>query len=64
MRRAATIIALVVLAIIVIIGVFLATLDINRYRRTIQAELSKRVGRNVTLGELHLGVVSFSVRGG
>ena len=47
MRRAATIIAVGVLAMIVVIGVFLATLDINRYRRTIEAELSKRLGRNV-----------------
>jgi AsmA protein len=59
MRRAATIIAVVVLAVIVVVGVFLATLDINRYQGTIQAELSKRLGRNVTLGEMHLSVFPF-----
>src|SRR5215469_5106516 len=59
MRRAGTIVAIVVLAIIVVIGVFLATLNINRYRGTIQADLSKDLGRNVTVGEMHLSVIPF-----
>lgn len=57
MRRAGTIIAILVVIFIVVIGVSLATIDINRYRGTIQAELAKRLGRNVTFGEMHLSVV-------
>jgi len=59
MRRAMTIIVIVVVPIITAVGVFLATIDINRYRGTIQAELSKRLGRNVTLGDMHLSVFPF-----
>ena len=59
MRRAGTIIAILAVIIIVVAGVFLATIDINRYRGTIQAELAKRLGRNVTLGEMHLSVLPF-----
>jgi AsmA protein len=59
MRRAGTIIAIVVVAIIAAIGIFLTTIDINRYRGAIQDELTKRLGRNVTLGEMRLSVIPF-----
>jgi uncharacterized protein involved in outer membrane biogenesis len=51
--------AVVVVAIIVAIGIFLTSIDINRYRGTIQEDLTKRLGRNVTLGEMHLSVIPF-----
>jgi len=35
--------------------VFAATFDVNQYRSTIQSKLEKRLGRSVTLGEMHLG---------
>src|SRR5215831_14852530 len=59
MRRAGTIIAVVVVAISVAIGIFLTSIDINRYRGAIQEDLTKRLGRNVTLGEMHLSVIPF-----
>lgn len=36
--------------------VFAATFDVNRYRATIQSELENRLGRKVTLGDMHLSV--------
>src|SRR5215472_6108187 len=54
MRKVLAVVAIVVIAVLVAIGVLLTTIDINRYRSTIQADLSKRLGRNVTLGDMHL----------
>jgi uncharacterized protein involved in outer membrane biogenesis len=34
---------------------FAAIFDVNQYRPTIQSKLEKRLGRSVTLGEMHLG---------
>jgi AsmA protein len=59
MRRAGTIIAMVVVAIIAAIDIFLTTIDINRYRGSVQDDLTKRPGRKVTLGEMHLSVIPF-----
>ncbi|PYV06778.1 MAG: hypothetical protein DMG10_00845 [Acidobacteria bacterium] len=42
--------------IIVAALVFAATFDVNRYRATIQSELENRLGRKVTLGDMHLSV--------
>src|SRR5437773_1933943 len=42
--------------IIVAALVFAATFDVNRYRATIQSELENRLGRKVTLGNMHLSV--------
>src|ERR1700757_3134338 len=51
------------IAILVIIVLLVAAalivprfIDINRYRSQIQAQLEKRLGRQVTLGEMSLGV--------
>src|SRR5215472_11002190 len=43
------------LALAASLAVFAATFDVNRYRPAIQSKLEKRVGRSVTLGEMHLG---------
>src|SRR5579862_1410452 len=34
---------------------FVMTFDVNKYHGTIQSELEKRLGREVTLGDMHLG---------
>src|SRR5579883_739439 len=47
---AGIVIALIVLAAVI----FASTFDVNRYRGTIQAQLSKHLARNVTVGEMNL----------
>jgi AsmA protein len=59
MRRAAAIIVIVVVVIVVVAGIFVATININRYQGTIEADLTKRLGRNVTLGQMHLSIFPF-----
>jgi len=56
MRKIALIVVVVVAIIIVAALVFAATFDVNRYRATIQSELENRLGRKVTLGDMHLSV--------
>jgi len=48
-----TIVSLIILALLAIAVFF----DPNHYRGAIQAELEKRLGRTVTLGDMHLGLV-------
>ena len=47
-----------ILVVVVIAGllIFAATFDVTRYRGTIQSELEQRLGRKVTLGEMHLSL--------
>jgi len=56
MRRIALSVLGILAIIIVAALVFAATFDVNRYRPTIQSELEKRLGRKVTLGDMHLSV--------
>ena len=56
MRRFGIAILVIVVVIFVAAAVFAATFDINRYRGEIQADLSKSLGRDVSLGEMHLGL--------
>jgi AsmA protein len=46
----------VVLVLIMAVMVFAATFNVNQYRGRIQAELEKRLDRNVSLGDMHLGL--------
>ena len=48
-----TIIGVIILAVLAVAVFF----DPNHYRGVIQAELEKRLGRAVTLGDMHLGLV-------
>jgi AsmA protein len=52
------IVALGIIVLVVVVGamIFAATFDVNKYRGTIQAELQKRLGRPVNLGDMHLKV--------
>lgn len=56
MRKVLIAIGIIVLVVVVAVVVFAATFNVNRYRGTIQSELQKRLGRNVTLGDMHLSV--------
>src|SRR5246127_2222360 len=63
MRRFAIGIGIFIVVIVVALLVFAATFDVNKYHGTIQSELEKRLGRAVTLGNMHLSVLppSFKV---
>jgi uncharacterized protein involved in outer membrane biogenesis len=56
MRKVGIALGIIILVVIVAAVIFAATFDVNRYRGTIQSELQKRLGRNVTLGEMSLHV--------
>jgi AsmA family len=55
MRKFLVAVSLLVVLVAASLVVFAATFDVNRYRGTIQSKLEKRLGRSVTLGEMHLG---------
>lgn len=54
MRRIIIAVGVIILVIIVGAAIFVGTLDVNRYRATIQSELQQRLGRPVNLGDMHL----------
>ena len=54
MRKIAIGVGIIVLVIIVGAAIFVATLDVNKHRATIQSQIEKRIGRPVTLGDMHL----------
>jgi AsmA protein len=56
MRRIAIALGIFVIIVVGAVLIFAATFDVNRYRGRIQAELEKRLGRPVTLGQMHLGL--------
>jgi len=56
MRKVAVAGGIVILLIILGIAIFASTFDINRYRGTIQADLSQHLGRNVTVGNMNLNL--------
>src|SRR3989442_4066222 len=62
MRKVAIVIGIIILIIIVAAVVLAATFDVNKYRGTIQSELEKRLGRQVTLGDMHLSLLPPSFR--
>jgi AsmA protein len=56
MRKVIVIFAVVIVVIVVGLGIFVATFDVNRYHDRIQAELQTQLNRTVQLGEMHLGL--------
>ena len=56
MRKIAITLGIIVVVIVVGATFFLATFDVNKYRGTIQSQIEKRIGRPVTLGDMHLKV--------
>src|SRR3954454_22308957 len=62
MRKALKIVAglLVLLVIILLAAPFF--LDVNRYNDRIQSELQKKLGRQVSLGTMHLSLIPFAFK--
>src|SRR5215471_1202050 len=60
MRRLISVIGVIIVAIVVAVVIFAATFDVNKYRGTIQSELQKKLGRQVTLGEMKLKIFPLS----
>src|SRR5204862_5610538 len=62
MRKALKIVAglLVLLVIVLLAAPFF--LDVNKYHDRIQAELQKKLGRQVSLGTMHLSLIPFALK--
>jgi AsmA protein len=56
MRRLAIGFGIFIVVVVAAVLIFVTTFDVNKYHGTIQAELEKRLGRPITLGDMHLGV--------
>jgi uncharacterized protein involved in outer membrane biogenesis len=57
------IVVLTIVAVIVVIALVIPPLvNINRYHDRIQSELQKRLGRPVSLGQMHLSVLPLAIR--
>jgi AsmA protein len=57
MRKLGIAVAVIVVLVIVALLVVPHFINVNNYRGQIQAELQKRLGRPVTLGNMHLGLL-------
>src|SRR3954470_4352393 len=55
MRRFAIGFGVFVVVVILAVVIFALTFNVNKYHATIQSELEKRLGREITLGDMHLG---------
>jgi AsmA protein len=62
MRKIAIAIGIVVVVIVLAVGVFVATFNPNDYRGTIQTKLEEQLDRQVTLGNLSLGLFPLRFR--
>src|SRR5581483_7786572 len=62
MRKLIIAVGVIILVIVVAAGIFVATFDVNKYRGMIQSELQKQLGRQVTLGDMHLGLFPPSLK--
>jgi uncharacterized protein involved in outer membrane biogenesis len=62
MRRLAIGFGIFIVVVVAAVLIFVTTFDVNKYHGTIQAELERRLGRPVTLGDMHLGAFPPSFR--
>jgi AsmA protein len=62
MKRLLIGVVVVVVALVVLAGAALLLVDVNHFRPQIQASLGKALGREVTLGQLHLAPFSGSLK--
>src|SRR4051794_4866858 len=62
MRRLLIIFGIAIGAIVILLALGATLLNVNRFRPRIQAELQAKLGRPVTLGELHLHLFPFAVK--
>ncbi len=56
MRKAFVIVGIIAIVLIVAVLIFAATFNVNQYHGLIQSQLEQRLGRQVSLGDMHLGV--------
>jgi hypothetical protein len=56
MRKALVIVGIIVLVLLVAVLIFAATFNVNQYHGMIQSELEKHLGRQVSLGDMRLGI--------
>src|SRR5579871_1529507 len=54
MRKAGIVIGIIIIVIVVAVGIFASTFDINRYHAQIQSDLTNKLGRDISLGQMHL----------
>src|SRR3954463_4393216 len=62
MPKALKIFAGLLLLLVIILLVAPFFLDVNRYHDRIQAELQKKLGRQVSLGTMHLSLIPFAFK--
>src|SRR6185437_3758856 len=64
MRKLGIAVVVILVLLVAVVLIVPRLVDINRYHGQIQAELQKRLGRTVTLGEMHLSLFppSFQVQ--
>jgi AsmA protein len=62
MRKIAIVVGIVVVVIVLAVGVFVATFNPNDYKGTVQTKLEQQLGRQVTLGNMELGLFPLRFR--
>ena len=62
MRRLITVALILVVALVILLVLGASLFNVNRFRPRIQTELQNKLGRPVTLGELHLHLIPFSIK--
>lgn len=62
MRKLGIILGIVVVLLVIGVVALPYVIDVNRYHDRIQAEVQKRVGRQVSLGPMRLSIVPFAIR--
>src|ERR1700761_161951 len=62
MRRLVIVVSIAVAAIVILLVLAATLFNVDHFRPRIQAELQNKLGRQVTLGELHLPLFPFSIK--
>jgi uncharacterized protein involved in outer membrane biogenesis len=62
MRKALKILAVLLVLLVVVLLAAPFFLDVNRYHDRIQAQLQQKLGRQVSLGKMHLKLIPFAFR--
>lgn len=56
MRKVLVIIGVIVVVVVAAVLIFAATFNVNKYHDQIQSQLQQHLGRQVSLGDMHLGI--------
>lgn len=57
MRKVGIVILVIIVILVVAVAIFAATFDVNRYHGVIQSQLEEHLGRQVSLGNMSLGIL-------